>query len=329
MLSKTWLRSLERTRQLSNILLCSDIHVADKPPASRHEGYKEEVLELLWQTVELAKEHSAVMVWAGDVFHIKTPGRNSYKLVNEMIDVVKAYPDGLVIVPGNHDLLHDRLDSISSQPLGTLFKAGADLLSGWYEDDHIYGVPWLQRFDDDSVKRAFTGYKASDSFGEYNTLVVTHAPLYPPGEELPYEFYDVRKWASAMGNRGSVFYGHVHNPSGVYVVDGVTFCNNGALSRGSLDESNLTRPVVATLWSSLSGSFQTIPLSYQPAESIFKMEIKAQRAAQVKLDDFLASVGQASIDITTISSVMDYIRSLGLTPEMEAVLQDLIDTAQE
>ncbi len=269
------------------------------------------------------------MVWAGDIFHIKTPGRNSHKLVNEMIDVVKAYPKQLYIVVGNHDITSDRLDSIPAQPIGTLFKAGARRLEGWTQTTSpcVYGVPWQQRFSDEAVSSALVGWR--DCEPESQCLVVTHAPLYPPGEELPYEFYDARKWASAMGNRGSVFYGHVHNPHGVYVLDGVTFCNNGALSRGSLDESNLTRPVVATLWSSVSGSFQTIPLNYQPAESIFKMEIKAQRAAQVKLDDFLASVGQASIDITTISSVMDYIRSLRLSPEMEALLQDLIDTTQD
>lgn len=311
---------------MSNILLCADLHLADNSPASRKEGYLDEVLELLWQTVELAKEYEAHMIWAGDIFHLKTPGRNSHALVQSAIEVVQAYPDGLSIVPGNHDLSHDRLDSISSQPLGTLFKAGAERLQGWL-DNNVYGVPWLQRFNDDTVSSSLSDYRASDSFGEYETLVVTHAPLYPPGKELPYEYYDTGKWASAMGNRGSVFYGHVHNPHGMYKVDGVQFCNNGALSRGSLDESNLKRSVAVTLWNSLNGEFRKIPLKTQKAEDIFRMEEKTKREAQVKLDDFLASIGQVSIDITTISSVMEYIRSLELGTELETVIQDLIDEA--
>jgi DNA repair exonuclease SbcCD nuclease subunit len=196
--------------------------------------------------VELAKEHNAVAVWAGDIFHIKTPGRNSHKLVQSVIDVVKAYPNELYIVPGNHDLSHDRLDSISSQPLGVLFKAGAKKLAGWHIEEPIYGVPWLQRFNDENVDAVLEEFRFRHEYypaiskdpKDFTGLVVTHAPLYPPGKELPYEFYDTHKWATAMGNRGSVFYGHVHNPHGVYDVDGVTFCNNGALSRGSLDESN-------------------------------------------------------------------------------------------
>lgn len=315
---------------MSNVLLCADIHLSDASPASRREGYLAETMELLWQTVKLAKEHSAHVVWAGDVFHIKTPGRNSHRMVNETIDVVKAYPNGLSIVPGNHDLMQDRLDSIPSQPLGTLFKAGAQNLQGWGNEETfnscVYGVPWQQRFNETTVGNAFADYRKFAS-AEISHLVVTHAPLYPPGKELPYEFYDTGSWAEAMGNHGSVFYGHVHNPHGTYEVDGVTFCNNGALSRGSLDESNLTRPVLATIWSSVSGLFRSIPLRAQPADQIFKMEVKTKRQAQIKLDDFLASIGQASIDITTVDSVMTYVKSLGLGTELETVIQDLIDNA--
>lgn len=312
---------------MTNYLLLGDIHLADNSPASRKEGYLDEVLGLLWQTVDLAKEHEAVAVWAGDVFHLKTPGRNSFKMVNEVIDVIKAHPRELYIVPGNHDLTHDRLDSIPSQPLGMLYQAGAVNGSGlaMYNDGHtVYGVPWLQRFTDEAVEASLADFR--NEYSEEHWLVVTHAPLYPPGKELPYEFYDTHKWAAAMGNRGSVFYGHVHNPHGVYEVDGVQFCNNGALSRGSLDESNLSRDVVATMWSSVNGQFRNLPLNYKPSAEIFRMEEKTKRAAQVKLDDFLSSIGQASLEITTSSAVMDHVRSLQLGAAVEALIQDLLDS---
>lgn len=650
----------------SNYLLLADLHLADNPPASRREGYLDEVLALLWQSVELAKHHEAVAVWAGDVFHIKTPGRNSFKMVNQVIDIVKAYPRGLYIVPGNHDLCvsqdtealtdlgwkqykdltgsekfavldeitreltwerpravhasfregemilfannrvnhlvtpshslytrrrssysntfkyqlkkasqapsyphwqavvgadewvgiasdltriprsasgrvkehevltadlaelagwylsegsteqhrvtisqsrtanasyykeishlvermgycprehdpyirvgntaladylgeqfgrgsynkkipawvknwpkellamlmqallkgdahkqsdtnyvlttasdsliddvqeiciklgwranstarqsfpvndgsgyagtarrllitlksytllplpkrvpyagivwcpdfggkvwmsrregkpiwtgnsHDRLDSLPSQPLGMLFKAGAVMAECqvMMDDGHpVFGVPWLQRHTDEAVTTALHDWREYGTREEH-ALVVTHAPLYPPGRELKYEFYDTHKWAAAMGYQGSVFYGHVHNPHGVYNVDGVQFCNNGALSRGSLDESNLKRDVVATMWSSINGEFRTFPLAYQDSSDIFRMEEKTKREAQVKLDDFLESIGQASLDITTTSSVMDHIRGLDLGPEVERFIQDLLQSVE-
>ena len=278
---------------MSNYLLVSDLHLADNPPASRKEGYLDEVLMLLWQTVRLAEEHEATAVWAGDVFHLKTPGRNSFKMVNQVIDVVKAYPRGLYIVPGNHDLTHDRLDSIPAQPLGMLYQAGAKECIGWAHSS-LYGVPWLQRHTDEAVENSLADWRAQMN-PPGHCLVVTHAPLYPPGRELKYEFYDTHKWARAMGNLGSVFYGHVHNPHGTYTVDGVQFCNNGALSRGSLDESNLKREVVATLWSDINGEFRTLPMAYKDSSAIFRMEEKTKREAQVRLDDFLESIGQASL----------------------------------
>jgi hypothetical protein len=311
---------------VTNYLLISDIHLADHPPASRKEGYLDEVMGLLWQTVEVAREYDAVAVWAGDVFHIKTPARNSFDMVGQVIDLALMYPNGLYIVPGNHDITHDRLDSIHAQPLGQLFKHNSIVkLTGLEARNNghcIYGVPWLQRFTDDNVDNALRGYRETEGCA----LVVTHAPMYPPGQELKYEYYDTHKWAQYMGNAGSTFYGHVHNPHGVYIVDGVQFCNNGALSRGSLDESNLKRKVVATIWSDLNQQFYEIPLLQAEAKDIFRMEVKASREAQVKLDDFLESIGQTSLAITTSSAVMSHIRSLGLGPEVEALIQELLDS---
>lgn len=317
---------------MTNYLLISDIHLADHPPASRKEGYLDEIVNLLWDTVRVAKQHNAVAVWAGDVFHIKTPSRNSHEMVGYAVEIAKLYPNGLYIVPGNHDLTHDRLDSIYAQPLGQLFKHDCvTMLIGKkaMENGHaIYGVPWLQRFTDEAVYKALEGYRETEWAEGQNSLVVTHAPMYPPGHELKYEFYDTHKWAAYMGNRGNVFYGHVHNPHGVYEVDGVKFCNNGALSRGSLDESNLTREVVATVWSDLNGEFYKVPLNFMDAKDIFRMEVKSNREAQVKLDDFLESIGQTSLAITTSSAVMSHIRSLNLGPEVEALIQELLDSCE-
>ena len=95
-------------------------------------------------------------------------------------------------------------------------------------------MPWLQDFTDSAVTDALARF--NDHPDGTHALVVTHAPLYPLGQELPYENYPTDRWARAMGNRGNVFYGHVHEPHGIYVVDGVTFANPGALSRGSLHE---------------------------------------------------------------------------------------------
>src|SRR5882724_8351150 len=194
---------------MTNVLLIGDIHLSDTPPVSCTESYTDDLFDLLAHTVTLAREHNAVTVWAGDIFHIKGPTRNSHALVQRTIDIIQSYPNGnIYVVPGNHDLSNDRLESIDSQPLGVLFKAGARYLKGWAgeagPDFPIYGVPWLQRFTDVSVPSALAEYRRLAGH-EDHALVVTHAPLYPPGKELPYENYPASKWADALGNTGSVF----------------------------------------------------------------------------------------------------------------------------
>jgi hypothetical protein len=241
------------------------------------------------------------------------------------LHIAESYPCPLWVVPGNHDLTNDRLDSIDeTQPLGVLFAAGAaHPLVGWaFGDNPIYGVPWLQHFDSRTVTDALANWRA---LNPPHGLVVAHAPLYPPGSELPFEFFPAEWWAEAMGQRGTVHYGHVHAPHGIYQVGDVRFSNCGALSRGSLHEYNLTRPVQVALWESATDELTHLDVPHRPAEEVFRLkEVAAVKTAQIELDQFLASVGQTRLSITSTESVIEHIRSLGLKPSLEQVLHELL-----
>lgn len=312
---------------MTYVQILNDLHLADKAPVNCTESYTDDLFNLLYQTVEVAREYKAVTVFAGDIFHIKQPARNSHYLVQRAIDLIKAYPHQVYIVLGNHDLSSDRQDSVSNQPVGVLLKSGALPLEGWESTGlPLYGVSWLQRFTDQAVSHSLKSYRDANDFRK--SLVVTHAPLYPPGRELPYEYYPADKWASAMGCSGSVAYGHVHDFHGVWESNGVSFCNNGAISRGSLTESHLTRKVYTTLWSSINGKFQALELQAKPAEEVFKVD-QADRIkkSQLILDDFLSAIGHATIEITSTDSVMAYIRTLDLDDTLITVIKDLLEGA--
>lgn len=316
---------------MTYIQVINDIHLSDRAPVNCTDSYTDDLFDLLEQTVKVAKEYRAITVFAGDVFHMKQPSRNSHALVQRMIDTVMMYhPYEVYIVPGNHDLLNDRLDSLVSQPLGVLLKSGAQLLKGWAPGLPVYGVPWLQRFTDTAVSDTLFEYRDSVEFVKEHSLVVTHAPLYPPGKELPYEFYPASSWASAMGNTGSVAYGHVHDYHGVWESDGVAFCNNGALSRGSLTEHNRTRKVYTTIWSSLNGQFKSIELNAKKADQVFKIEkVDKEKQLQVKLDDFLTAIGQTTIQITSVDAVLSYVQSLGIEGSLVSVVRELLEEVTE
>ncbi len=102
-------------------------------------------------------------------------------------------------------------------------------------------------------------------------------------------------------------------------------CNYGAWARGSLTESNLTRLVGVTIWDSITGRFSFEPLNAKPADQVFRIqEIKEVKTTQLKLDEFLESVGQSQIEITSIESVMTKVRALKLGKDFERIVEELL-----
>lgn len=326
---------------MGSLMVVNDIHASKHPPSSCTDSYCDDLIDLLEQTVTIQRtRHVSGVIWAGDVFHHKGPSRTPHSLVQLLIGIGQSYRCPWYIVPGNHDIQHDRLDSIQdTQPLGVLYQAGAVRLEGWASDCGVtgaplYGVPWQQHWTDEAVREAFRGFTPRND----HTLVVTHAPLYPPGQELTFEYYPAHDFARAMGPGGGyVAYGHVHEPHGVWRVGTetetddlihssiVTFCNNGALSRGSLHEYNLTRQVGVTLWDAETCEFSFVPLKAKPAEEVFRLREKAQVTDMAgRLDEFLSDISHTSLAAVSVESVMERLRTTGADAGTLALAEELL-----
>jgi DNA repair exonuclease SbcCD nuclease subunit len=323
---------------VATYMLMNDIHFSDRPPSSCTDTYLDDLFDICRETTLIAAARGvAGVIWPGDVFHHKTPGRTSHATVRRVIELAGTYPCPVYVVPGNHDMTHDRLDSIDeTQPLGVLFASGAvRMLHGWAGPDErldrdgwtdpIYGVPWLQRFDAETVTAALADYRDNPPEHPHH-LVVTHAPLYRPGLELPYEFYPTIDWAAAMGNTGSCHYGHVHEAHGIYTNGGVTFCNPGAISRGSLHEHNLSREVSVAIWDSTTAEFEIVPVPHKPADQVFRLaDIAEDKTAQVTLEQFLTSIATTRIEVTSIEAVMAHVRTLDLDEPLQKIIAELLE----
>jgi DNA repair exonuclease SbcCD nuclease subunit len=320
---------------VSEYLLLSDIHASRHPPSSCTATYWPDLVDLLQQTVTVAREREVrAVVWAGDVLHHKAPSRTDHGVVQDLIRIIKAYPCPVFIVPGNHDIQHDRLDSIvATQPLGVLYLAGAVRLEGWSGDNHpLYGVPWQQEWSEKSVQVATADFRER-VFSQ--TLVVVHAPIYPPDREPRYEGAELTPaswWAGALEDGSlahGLFYGHIHEPHGVYQAGTpLTFCNNGALSRGSLDEYNLEREVGCTLWDSSSAMFTFVPLKARPASEVFRLaEHQETVAAQGRLASLLDDIGQVRLQSLNVEEVIAHIKTRKLGKGVEDLSEELLTAA--
>lgn len=316
---------------MSEYVLINDVHLSDRAPASCTDTYLDDLFDLLDQAADIAQSRDAPIILAGDVFHHKAPSRTTHQTVMRLIDWARQALVPVHAVVGNHDIQHDRTQSIhETQPLGVVMASGAiELLDGWMDNgDPVYGVPWQMTWDDAAVSDALVSWRCEGV--DKHKLVVTHAPLYPSGRELKYEFFPAAEFAKAMGNKGTVHYGHVHEPHGIYQVDGVTFSNPGALSRGSLHEHNLTRTPSVAIWDSESGQIKHVELNAKPASEVFRLQEAAEvKTAGINLNQFLTSVQATRLDITSTASVIEHIRQKHHDdPALVALIQTLLMEVQ-
>lgn len=308
------------------VLLVGDIHLADRPPSIRTETYTDDILDKLRYTKYLAEKKSVdAVVWAGDVFHVKTASRTSHALVQRTADIGGTYPCPWYIVPGNHDMQNDRIESITeTQPLGVLYKVGAKPLIKdiWalHDDLSLFGIPYLQDWKE--LPKWMEAWQRSDA-----KLMVTHAPIFPDGEDPPYDYIAASTWAELMVRPGDVYYGHIHDPHGTYrPVDGFTFCNQGALSRGSLHEATLRRKPAVTLWE--DGKFTRIEVPHKPVEEVFRLALKeANNERYQNLDEFLESVGSTTLEQLSVEAVQEFVKGLDLSKTTRTILDDALEEA--
>lgn len=312
---------------MTTIICVGDLHVSDRPPANATETYTDDIISMLKWVADHAVEIKAdAVVWSGDVFHHKAPGRTSHQLVLRMIEVVKYYLDrgiDLWCVTGNHDVTNDQVDIVRErQPLGVLYAAGLRELDGWHPLLPLFGVPWRSTWTEpgDPMK-ALAGWRGEDferlcpharGVTPGKSLVVTHAPIYPP-KEAEKQLFELVPLAGegglseAMGNQGYLYYGHIHEDHGIFTVEGVTYANMGAISRGSLHEYNLERKIQVAVWT--EDGFTAVEVPHKPASEVFRLaEALEERTERLSLEGFLADVGSRTLEISSAGTVIAHIQ---------------------
>lgn len=313
---------------MTSVIIVGDTHLSDKAPTSRTSDYTMQILDKIRFVSSKAIELDVPLVFAGDIFHIKTPSKNSHWLVgafHEALQGVRTF-----IVPGNHDLLGDRLDTIDRQPIGALARMNnVSLLMG--RDDElqsIVGIPYLTEFDGGNWEHAIEYW--NEIIGEPE-LIVTHAPIFPAGQQPGvYASIDADAWAEYFIGIPATYYGHIHENYSVYMNTDQTmmFCNQGALSRGSLHESSISRKPAVTYWH--DGTFERIEVPHLPANEVFLFDAATQA---VKSKDsakaFTDALGQTQLVELTLENVRETLRSQIKDKAVLVVIEDCLEAVAQ
>lgn len=321
------------------VLLCGDVHLSDRAPSSRLDSYCDELLAKLAWIGGYANEQDLPLVIAGDLFHIKAPSRTSHALVVRTHEVLSKTTRGVWIVPGNHDLHADRLGSLDAQPLGVLSRMpGMRLLMGADPDlPGIFGVPYLSEFDGGDWKKVLAPWLTLATEAQPE-LVVTHAPIFPPGKAPSvYASVNPKQWAVQWhGIATHTYYGHIHDPHDVFTVDsGIvgaklhTFANFGAISRGSLHEETVNRWPTVSVFD--AGTFTPVPLPdtvVKPAEAVFRFaEAELAKIAKGSAEEFAAALGAVKLANLTVEEVLHTIKQQTTDPLVLKIVEESIEHA--
>jgi len=265
------------------LLVIGDVHIADHSPGRRVEGYKQHILDKLYECVDIAKERGVTHVlFLGDIFHIKKAHRVTHRVVHDMAELFEAFELPVYVLVGNHDIDDYSLDSLPKQPLGILdYVPNVTLLIHdrleLDDDVHVYPIPGTSgvTLDDFNI----TGTNKRD-------ILVVHQSIVPDIGKEREDLHDIFLDAALVAERTDIniiLYGHQHRSDGMYKItrdNGVPaiFSNLGSICRLTIDDNDVYKVPSVLLLSIDADEGRTITpeiiklSSVLPASEAYKLE---------------------------------------------------------
>jgi len=269
------------------VITFTDVHLADKSPAARIDNYRDAILDKLEQASQISKERKAdLALCAGDLFHLKSPSKNSHYLVSRTLEIFKNFPCPVFSIYGNHDICQDNITSLPKQPFYVLLKSGClHYLEDSYFDNgnvRIFGMDYLKNPEYLDFNR--------DKKSEKIQICVAHVNASSKFDDLFGE--RVYKYQELSNCSPDIFlFGHYHPDQGIEIHNNKHFINVGSLSRGSLKKDELSRiPNLGFIEIDDNYSIKTekIPLKVKPASEIFDLEMKKKEDIEQKeIENFI------------------------------------------
>lgn len=323
-----------------------DQHNSDTSPPSRTDNYTEAILKKIEFILDYCDQKDILfVVFLGDMFHRKNPNLTSHWLVQRLIKLFNQYRRlRKFSLVGNHDFTTN-ISGLYRQPIYTLFESGA------LEPLGLNPEPILLEFDgfcvelagkpyddsDSGTERAPEGYRIDWRREDSFKVAAFHSTLLPDGKSFFGSWVNFGQVAPIVG-ANLVGCGHYHpgyDPP-VQQAHGITWCNPGAISRGTADDHNLTRQIkfCAYMYDGQKLATKMVDVPHRPGPEVFDVEALAQQKEEVsRHNEFIDSLQDPSafdMDATTVDSLCRLVATVTDDAEVVAYTQaKLRDGAEE
>lgn len=302
----------------------TDVHLQEHNPPSRLGDYRADVFDKLQQIMDIAREVKAdFTTCGGDLFNPKKPEAIKHGTITALTTLYRSLDIPHYIVPGNHDLMKDRMDSLVEQPLGVLLSSGTlKQMTNQVVKKQDLSLQ-LNAYDFD--EEPDLSERACPSPSEVDVQVLgIHLYASPKGGTI-YGGAKIFSYAE-LGSTGHNIYllGHYHADNGV--VDQYedekqqTFVNIGSLTRGDYGDENLKRNPKCCIvrikkdkkTKKVSWSCEERLLKVRPLEETFNLEKKERLAKQKEETKELVQKMQEAVqtDVKSDGDVAKHLKEL-------------------
>jgi len=311
------------------LLWRTDVHIGDRSPVSRADDWKLVCLDKLRQVGKIAKDVGAAAVLdGGDFFHIKSPSRNSHKLVASVAALHAKYPCPVYANVGNHDCVYGDYSYLGQQPLGVMYDTGS--IQRLYDEHQgvftapgtqvrVVGIPYHGTvYDWERFEKAASSRQPGDT----HLIVVGHVLASKAGGKM-FEGEDIIKYSDLAKLEGvdAWCFGHWHKDQGITTLaNGALVVNTGSLTRGTLSQDDLARkPCTVELVCAGDGTVTANRhnLVVAAPEECFDLDRReAVQAREVAVGGFVQSLQSALVGSGNSDSLLDTVRALSIEPRL-------------
>lgn len=304
---------------LTTILQIGDVHLSDQAPSGRSDDYQATGLRKLSEVVDYANEvHPDIIVFMGDIFHLKRPSSVSHYLVNSINAVLHHLPTRAYCILGNHDTPTEG-KAFKHYPLASL---DVNLLLEPLLVKGIYLIPiagsisktpeFIRTYVEDAVDKAPTD--------DHIPVVVAHLSI--SSTPLPFEYIEPEIFTGLVP---IVLFGHLHNRD-IFTFDGTLFCNPGALMRTSMSESDFNLEPAVALIDVKTSSVDVHIISHAPPQEVMHLEVRAEvKEEKFARARFIDMLSKANVLTAGVDAIREQIKQAAVKPHIKEVAIDLID----
>jgi DNA repair exonuclease SbcCD nuclease subunit len=308
-------------------LTFTDVHISDVNPSARLGSYKRDIIAKLKQIGAAGKKLGVnFYIFAGDLYHIKSPIKNTHHLNTLLTETFQSFGAPIYATEGNHDL-RGSYENFDEQPLKVLYTSGT-LKQLREEKLDIDGIKILLR-GFPFKENEFSATKiVSEDFSSDVSVCALHLYATPTGGNLFKTKLFSYKELSESGDSVYVL-GHYHIDQGIETVtdNGYPqyFVNVGAISRGTTSEDNIKRdPKIGYVEitkdddGKISIKVQAVKLKVKPSDEVFDLVEKESEKEKISITEQFVEKLQKNLDsgITNSNTIDDEVNNLEAEKEI-------------